>query len=84
MGYEEIFDAVEVITHFQDGHIRPLRFRWNGRVYPVKRVETQWREPAGSAQILHFSVQSESKDCFELTFDTSNFSWQLARVYLDG
>lgn len=84
MAYEELFEPIEVITHFQGGKIMPLRFLWNGRAYPVKKINARWAEKLGSAQHIHFSVSSGGPDCFELIFDTGDFSWQLARVYLQG
>ncbi len=84
MTHEEIFDPIEVITHFQNGKINPLRFLWNGRTYKVTRVNGQWMERFGSTHQIHFSVQTDNSNCFELLFDNSDYSWQLARVYLEG
>ncbi len=84
MHYEELCEPIEVIAYFQHGKIIPLKFRWNGRVYKVRQVNGQWKENQGYAQQLHFSVQVEDSDCFELVFDTADFSWQLARVCLEG
>lgn len=84
MAYEELFEPIEVITHFKSGQIIPLRFLWNGRAYPVRRLHSSWKELFGTTRQIHFSVQSDSNDCFELLFDTGDFTWQLARVYLDG
>lgn len=84
MHYEELFEPIEVITFFKNGQIIPLKFRWNGRVYKIKQVAGHWKENQGYAQQHHFSVQVEDSDCFELLFDGADFSWQLARVCLDG
>ena len=43
-----------------------------------------WKENQGYGQQYHFSVQAAGADCFELLFDSSDFSWQLARVCLEG
>ncbi|GAB4341004.1 MAG: hypothetical protein Kow0037_27270 [Calditrichia bacterium] len=84
MYYEELFEPIEVISYFQNGKITPLKFRWNGRIYKIKQVTGHWKENQGYAQQHHFSVQVDGSDCFELLFDSSDFSWQLARVCLDG
>lgn len=84
MGYEELFETIEVITHFQGGQIIPLRFLWNGRVYKVKKIHSRWNEKLGTTQQIHFSVRADGPDLFELVFDTADFSWQIARVYLEG
>lgn len=84
MAFEEIFDSIEVIAHFQNGKINPLKFLWNGRTYQIKRVNNHWREPLGNADLIHFSVHASDGNCFELIFDNSDYSWQLANVYLEG
>ncbi len=84
MYFEELFEPIEVITYFQNGKIIPLKFRWNGRVYKIKQVTGHWRESHGYAQQHHFSVQVDGSDCFELLFNNADFSWQLARVCMEG
>jgi hypothetical protein len=53
-------------------------------VYKIKQVNGYWKEHQGYGQQHHFSVQAVDADCFELLFDSSDFSWQLARVCLEG
>lgn len=84
MAYEDIFDPIEVTTHFRGGRMIPRQFFWNGRIYRIKNVNGQWKEKLGMGQQIHFSVQAEDSNCFELIFDTHDFNWQLARVYLEG
>ncbi len=84
MHFEDLFEPIEVITYFENGKIIPLKFRWNSRVYKIKRVTGHWKESQGYAQQHHFSVHVEGSDSFELLFDNNNFSWQLARVCMDG
>ena len=84
MAYEDIFDEIEVITHFRAGRIIPQRFLWNGRFYRVTAINGRWKEQLGMGQQFHFSVQADNSNCFELIFDSNDFSWQLARVYLEG
>lgn len=84
MSYEEIYEPIEVITFFEQGKLHPLRFRWKGEVYKITKVNSFWSVQQGLGRECHFSVTTNSPDCFELTFDTANFDWQLARVYLEG
>lgn len=84
MAYEEIFEPVEVITFFQNGRLHPLRFKWKGKVYKITRVNNVWSIQNGLNRQHHFSVTAGSPECFELIFDTKDFNWQLARVYLEG
>jgi hypothetical protein len=81
---EDLFEPIDVITFFRSGKLIPLKFRWNGRVYKVKQVNGSWKENQGYGRQYHFSVQADGSDCFELLFDSSDFSWQLARVCLEG
>lgn len=84
MVYEDIFETIEVISLFKDGKIKPLRFKWNGRVYKINRVNGHWVSPQGYNKQYHFSLLADSHDHFELLFDTANFEWQVARVCLEG
>ncbi len=84
MVFEDIFEPIEVISHFKEGVIKPLRFKWNGRVYKIRRFNGHWTSHQGYYKQHHFSVVSDSSDYFELMFDSSNMDWQIARVCLDG
>lgn len=84
MTFEDIFEPIEVISYFKDGQLRPLRFRWNGRVYKIQQVNGHWVSHRGYNKQHHFSIISDSQDYFELQFDSTDFDWQVARVCLDG
>ncbi|HQU71059.1 MAG TPA: DUF6504 family protein [Calditrichia bacterium] len=84
MAYQDLFEPIEVITHFHDGTISPLRFRWNGRTYRIRQLSASWQERLGNHRHIHFSVRTDNSDCCELLFDTGDFSWQIARVYMNG
>jgi len=84
MIFEDIFEPIEVIGYFHEGRLRPLRFKWNGRVYKIKRLNGHWVSNQGYNKQHHFSVISETSDYFELLFDSADFGWQVARVCLDG
>lgn len=84
MSYEEVHDPIEVITFFEQGKLRPLRFKWKGQVYKISRVHSSWSVREGLSRQCHFSVTAGTPDCFELVFDTSDFNWKLARVCLEG
>jgi hypothetical protein len=84
MIYEDIFEEIDVITLFKEGKIKPLRFKWNGRIYKITTVHGYWASPRGYNKQYHFSLITDSSDYFEIIFDTSNFEWQIARVCLEG
>ena len=84
MRFEDIFEPIEVITYFRDGQLQPLRFRWNGRVYKINHVHGQWQEHQGHGRQIHYSVSSDGPDNFEILFDSGDFTWQLARIGMEG
>jgi len=84
MGYEDIFEPIEVVTHFKAGKIIPLRFLWNNRTYKVKTIHQQWSERLGTSLQIHFSIHTDDQNWVELIFDNADLTWQLARVYLEG
>lgn len=84
MVYEDIFEPIEVITFFENGRVHPLRFKWKGNVYRIRRVNGSWSAREGDGQKVYFSVSGDGPDCFELVFNTSDFNWQLTRVALEG
>ncbi len=84
MTFEDIFEPIEVISYFKDGKLRPLRFKWNGRVYKIKQLNGHWISHRGYNKQHHYSIISDSSDYFELQFDSSDFDWQVARVCLGG
>ena len=84
MTHEEIFEPIEVITYFDRGTVRPLRFRWKGTVYKISRIYSHWIVSRGRGREHHFSVSADSPDHFELVFNTDDLNWQLARVAMNG
>lgn len=84
MRYEDIGDPIEVITLFRGGKMQPLRFRWKGKVYPVRRVNGGWLSDEGSTRFHHFSVMSDSPDIYELAYNSDTQNWDLSRVCLVG
>jgi hypothetical protein len=74
----EIREPVEVAAVFDKG-IRPVKFRWNDRVYPVKEITYTWKTRTGSATIVHFSV-TDGSTLFELSYNQSTMKWALEQV----
>ena len=84
MVYEEVYEPIDVISVFQHGKMRPVKFKWNERVYKVDKINGGWVSDEGSNRYYHFSVAAGGPDCFELCFDLRNLSWELTRVCLEG
>ncbi len=75
-----IGESISVIATFGLPYrIRPLRFRWAGRLYDVKEVTYTWKSKEGQREIFHYSVTSG--DClYELTFDTGSLLWRIENL----
>jgi hypothetical protein len=79
--FETLNDPVDVLTSFLNGRMRPLRFRWRGRVIRVQKVTGEWTRREGSHRLSYFSVEGGSADSYELCFDPRGPSWTLCRAW---
>ena len=79
--FESLDDPVDVLTAFVDGAMRPIRFRWQGRVVRVRQVTGQWNRREGQAVLRHFAVQGTKDDSYELVFDPRVSRWTLSRAW---
>ena len=80
MQYEEIGEPIEVITYFHDGLLKPLRFRWQQRVYRITRLHGHWQSRTGAFPVHHFSVGTGGPDVYELQYSTDDQLWRLQRI----
>jgi hypothetical protein len=74
----EIREQIKVMAIF-DKEVRPVKFKWNNRVYPVKEITYTWRTKEGNASVLHFSV-TDGASLYELTYNQSTMKWSLEQV----
>ncbi|MBM4386940.1 MAG: hypothetical protein FJ088_04325 [Deltaproteobacteria bacterium] len=74
----EIGEPVKVMALF-DPDIKPVKFRWHERVYPVKDVTYTWRSSEGEADIVHFSV-TDGASVYELSYNKKTMKWRLEQV----
>ncbi len=73
-------DAISVIASFGGPcRIRPVKFRWSGRLFEVKEVTYTWKARDGQREIYHFSV-SDGQALYELTFDTGSLRWTVENL----
>ncbi len=71
----EIKEAIKVMAVF-DKEMVPVKFRWKGRVYPVKEVTYTWKSREGDASIVHFSV-TDGATLYELSYNQSTMKWTI-------
>ena len=84
MQFEDIGEAIEVIAVFQENRMRPVRFRWNGRVFKIKRINGSWKSDQGAARFHHFSVMAEGPDVYEISYNPERYAWNIDRVCMEG
>jgi hypothetical protein len=82
--FETIDEPVDVLTAFVAGSMRPLRFRWRGRVIPIRRVNGRWTRREGQTVLHAFSVEGAAADTYELIYDPRGPRWVLARAWTAG
>lgn len=81
---EKVQESVEVLTKFDEGKIRPMRFRWRGRVFTVTEVTGSWIKRVGDHREHFFSVGVGTKDHYELRYRARTSCWTLENIYLEG
>lgn len=83
MTIEEVNEPVEVISYYDGQKMRPIRFRWKGRVYKIAHVNGVWDDIKGTSREYHFHVSAHNSGSFELIYNNSGFAWKLGRICLD-
>jgi len=75
-----IGETISVVASFGPPYkIRPVRFRWNGKLFEVKEITYLWQTKEGQNRIYHFSI-SDGKTLYELSFDISSLLWKLEKL----
>ena len=76
----DIGENISVIASFGLPYrIRPVRFRWLGKLFEVRDITYSWQTREGQNRIYHFSV-SDGQTLYELSFDTSSLLWKMEKV----
>ena len=81
--FETHNEPVDVLTAFLGGRMRPLRFRWKGKVVRVRKVTGEWTRREGSNRLSFFSVESMASETYELCYDPRGPGWMLCRAWSD-
>lgn len=74
----KVKEPVKVVAVF-DGGVKPAKFKWKGRVYPVKEITYTWKSREGASHFIHFSV-SDGASLYELSYNQSTMGWLLESV----
>ena len=82
--FETLNEPVDVLTAYLDGRVRPLRFRWKGRVVRVRKVTGEWTRREGSSRLTYFSIEGTGAETFELCYDPRGPQWRLCKAWGPG
>ncbi|HIJ60782.1 MAG TPA: hypothetical protein HPP56_09275 [Nitrospirae bacterium] len=75
-----IGENISVLASFSSSYkMKPLRFKWSGRLFDINEITYQWVTKDGLKTIYHFSVIAGGS-LYELTFDTHSLIWRLERL----
>jgi hypothetical protein len=70
-------ESIDVISVFEKKALRPLKFRYAGRVHAVASVLYAWVTREGSFPVHHFSVETADGNVFELALNTYTMAWTM-------
>jgi len=73
-----IGEKVSVLASFTSG-IRPIKFKWSGKLITVKEVTYTWESREGQASVYHFSV-TDGTSLYELSFHAQSLLWRLENL----
>ncbi len=75
-----IQETISVLAVFEPPYkLKPVRFKWSGRVFKVREVTYLWKAKEGDTEIYHFSV-TDGKSLYELSFNASSLIWKIEKV----
>jgi len=76
----ETMEPVTVVALFGGRpSVRPVKFRWAGRVIHIKEITYHWIEPKGKKKLHHFSV-TDGQSVYLLRFDPDSMGWWVTAV----
>ncbi|MCA9375475.1 MAG: hypothetical protein KC925_00225 [Candidatus Doudnabacteria bacterium] len=80
--HAKIDSPVSVSALFNGDKVRPQVFKWEGRTYPVNKVNLVYQERQGRDRVYHFAASNEEA-FFKLSFDTGSLAWKLVDLYVE-
>ncbi len=70
-------EHIDVIGIFRGRTVRPVKFRYAGRVHTVAKVLYAWVTREGSFPVHHFSVLTKDGNRYQVSLNTYTISWAL-------
>jgi hypothetical protein len=72
--------TVTVLAVFGPSYsLKPLRFKWSGRLIEVEEITYTWKSKEGKKIIHHFSL-TDGNTLYELSFDNESLAWKLENL----
>ena len=75
----QVFEPIEVISHFHNSQVNILKFKWNNQVYKVTKIANIWRLPDNEEGFkTHFTVVCDDAGILcELSYYHKCLKWEL-------
>ena len=77
-------EPIDVISIFKKRTVRPVKFRYAGRVHKVAKILYPWVTREGGYPVHHFSVLTDDGNRFTLSLDTYRMRWSLETPKADS
>lgn len=72
-----LMEEISVVASFGRPYkVRPVRFRWNGRLLEVREVTYRWSTMEGRAMVHHFAV-TDGASAYEISFNSQTLLWKI-------
>ncbi|MEJ0021887.1 MAG: hypothetical protein WDN47_04940 [Candidatus Doudnabacteria bacterium] len=79
---EQINETIEVIARFSGNKATPVKFLWQGREIPVKKINLTYSRFEGRVKFYFFAV-SDDTNYFKLQFNSDSLIWTLLESYVE-
>ena len=81
--FQTLGDRVSVLGIFKSGKLKPLRFFWKNKTFPISHITTTYCIKDGEVQKEVFAVKSFG-NIYKLVYIPKDYSWILEEVFLEG
>lgn len=79
---EIVNEPIEVVAIFGSEKVLIWKFLWQGREFPISKVNLMYSSREGRSKLYYFAV-SDNNNYFKLQFDTDNLKWTLLESYVE-
>ena len=81
--YQVLDELVDVIAVFEQGSLKPARFRWNGKTHKIARITGIWRSHQGEDRERHFACVDTDDNVFQLTYNDRRTDWVIDKIWVE-